>query len=167
VLYLRQLLRAPDEPPQEVIDEPPPLRFDPADSGELEVDAAAERELFRMVNDERRRRELSPLAWDDRLASVGRAHSRDMYLRGEFAHRGADGRSPGDRLRDAGIVYSRSAENIALAPAVTIAHDGLMRSPGHRRNILDPQLRNLGIGIVSGPDGLMVSQEFCGGCPGR
>ncbi|MGH2722992.1 MAG: CAP domain-containing protein [Actinomycetota bacterium] len=37
-----------------------------------------------------------------------------------------------------------------------------MESPGHRENILRPEFRRVGIGVVSGPLGLMVVQVFTG-----
>jgi uncharacterized protein YkwD len=67
-------------------------------------------------------------------------------------------------VRRARITYVVTGENLALAPGVAMAHDGLMKSPGHRRNILDPEYSTLGIGIYTGPRGLIAVQEFCGGC---
>ena len=57
---------------------------------------------------------------------------------------------PFDRMRDAGIVFGTAGENLALAPTLDIAHDGLMNSPGHRANILGTQFRKVGIGVLDG-----------------
>jgi uncharacterized protein YkwD len=66
-----------------------------------------------------------------------------------------------DRMQQARIGYLSAGENLALAPSLYLAHSGLMRSPGHRANILRPQFGRLGIGILdTGQHGLMVTQNF-------
>ncbi|HVE93144.1 MAG TPA: CvpA family protein [Actinomycetota bacterium] len=166
ILYLRQSLRSlrsnPDEKPE--VDEPPALRFPAVPEPQIRLDAAAEKELLKLVNEERTSRKLKPVKWDQRLADVARSHSRDMYTKGYFAHASLEGIRPSERLQKAKIGFVVSGENLALAPTVPLAHRGLMNSPGHKRNILDPDFSALGIGIFNGPKGLIASQEFCGGC---
>lgn len=147
------------------------FRFPAADAEELRIDPAAESRVLDLLNEARTEAGLEPLVADDPLADVGRAHARDMYLRGYFAHEtpqcavGPDvpGCSdPFDRIRAAAISYAVAGENLALAPTSETAHRGLMDSPGHRANILNPDFRRVGIGVVTGPLGLMVTQEFAG-----
>ncbi|MCC6312624.1 MAG: CvpA family protein [Thermomicrobiales bacterium] len=127
----------------------------------LAVDPDAERALFDLVNAERARAGLRSVAVDDELTSVARAHSEEMFRLGYFDHRSPISGDPADRLTAAGISYFISGENLALAPSAAKAHDGLMASPGHRANILNPSYTRLGIGIVrSDRLGLMISQEF-------
>jgi len=84
-----------------------------------------------------------------------------MFARGYFAHDTPEGRSPFDRMKEARVQFLTAGENLALAPTLSIAHQGLMNSPGHRANILRPQFGRVGIGIMDGGmRGLMVSQEF-------
>jgi uncharacterized protein YkwD len=72
-----------------------------------------------------------------------------------------DGKDPAARLTDAGITYTAIGENIAYAPDVTTAHQGLMDSPEHKKNILDPAFHRIGIGIISTDSfGSMYTQEF-------
>lgn len=114
-----------------------------------------------LVNEERRKAGLKPVAADPELQTVARAHSRDMFARGYFAHVSPDGNDPFDRMRGAGVKFRTAGENLALAQTLEQAHEGLMKSPGHRANILQPQFGRLGIGILDGGIyGLMVSQEF-------
>ena len=55
----------------------------------------------------------------------------------------------------------RLANEQALAPTVVIAHEGLMNSPGHRANILNPRFRRVGIGVADGGmHGKMFTQNF-------
>ncbi|HEY9856881.1 MAG TPA: CAP domain-containing protein [Stenomitos sp.] len=115
--------------------------------------AKLEQDMLALVNRERRSRGLVALRWDDRLAAMGRAHSRDILARNYFAHEDPEGRSAADRAAQAGVSYTILGENLAFAPNLRIAHQGLMKSPGHRANILRPQFRRLGIGIVKVPAG--------------
>ncbi len=120
-----------------------------------------ETQMLQLVNEERTKRGLSPLKPDPELTEVARAHSRDMFARGYFAHFTPEGKSPFDRMNEAHVQYATAGENLALAHSLSIAHNGLMNSPGHRANILSPSFGHVGIGILDGGFyGLMVSQEF-------
>jgi uncharacterized protein YkwD len=120
-----------------------------------------EAKMLQLVNEERTKRGLQPLQADPELTEVARAHSRDMFARGYFAHITPEGKSPFDRMNEAHVQYQTAGENLALAHSLSIAHNGLMNSPGHRANILNPSYGRLGIGILDGGFyGLMVSQEF-------
>ena len=120
-----------------------------------------EAQLLDLVNQERVAAGLNPVVADPELTEVARRHSQDMFARGYFAHLSPDGQDPFDRISAAGISFLTAGENLALAPTVSIAHRGLMNSPGHRANILNPEFGRLGIGIVrGGMRGLMVTQLF-------
>lgn len=120
-----------------------------------------EARMLDLVNQERAKAGLRPLAPDPELTPVARRHSADMFARGYFAHDTPEGRDPFDRIRESNVSFVAAGENLALAPTVMVAHNGLMNSPGHRRNILDPQFGRLGIGIMDGGmRGLMVTQNF-------
>lgn len=118
-------------------------------------------QMLEMVNKERAKEGLKALKADPEMTQVARAHSRDMFARGYFAHANPDGKSPFDRMRAAGVVFTAAGENLALAQTLEIAHNNLMNSPGHRANIMNPAFGRLGIGILDGGFyGLMISQEF-------
>ncbi|TWO71685.1 hypothetical protein FN976_08720 [Caenimonas sedimenti] len=120
-----------------------------------------EARMLAMVNAERERAGLKPVQADPELAEVARAHSRDMFARGYFSHVTPEKKSLGDRIRQRNVRYLVAGENLAMAQTLNIAHDGLMKSPGHRANILRPQFGRLGIGVLDGGrDGLMVTQNF-------
>jgi len=120
-----------------------------------------EAKMLELVNAERRAAGLRPVQPDPVMSELARGHSRDMLARGYFAHVSPEGKDLGDRLQQARIGYLAAGENLALAPSLQLAHTGLMRSPGHRANILRPQFGRLGIGILdSGGHGLMVTQAF-------
>jgi uncharacterized protein YkwD len=117
--------------------------------------------MLALVNGERTSRGLAPLVMDAALQALARAHGVDMFQQGYFSHTGRDGRSPFDRMHDAHITYTAAGENLALAPSTEFAEQGLMNSPGHRANILNPRFRRAGIGVLDGGVyGMMFVQEF-------
>lgn len=127
----------------------------------LATDVSAEQTMFAYVNTQRTQRGLLALQRDPTLTAVARAHSTDMFQRSYFSHDNPDGRTPFDRMHAAGITYTSAGENIAYAPDVAIADTGLMNSPEHRANILNPQFTRIGVGVISG--GLfeaMYTQDF-------
>jgi uncharacterized protein YkwD len=120
-----------------------------------------EAEMIRLVNEERTKRGLKALQFDPALVPVARAHSQDMFARGYFSHYTPEGKDPFERMKTAGIKYYTAGENLALGQTLSICHEGLMNSPGHRANILNPSYGRIGIGILDGGTyGLMISQEF-------
>ena len=120
-----------------------------------------ESQMLELVNKERMSRGLKPLAADPELTEVARRHSADMFERGYFSHYTPEGVDPFQRMKAADVKFRTAGENLALAPTLQIAHTGLMNSPGHRANILNPNFGRVGIGIMNGGRrGLMVSQEF-------
>ena len=120
-----------------------------------------EKQMLDLVNRERQAAGLQPLAPDPELTEVARGHSADMFKRGYFAHDTPEGLTPFDRMRAGGVRFLTAGENLALAPTISVAHTGLMNSPGHRANILRREFGRVGIGVMDGGmRGLMVSQEF-------
>jgi uncharacterized protein YkwD len=120
-----------------------------------------ETDMLKLVNQERLAHGLAPLAADTALTRVARLHAADMFRRGYFSHYTPEGQSPYDRLRKYNIGFLSAGENLALAPTLTIAHTGLMNSPGHRANILHKKFGRVGIGVLEGGfHRLMITQNF-------
>jgi uncharacterized protein YkwD len=125
------------------------------------IDPLAETRMLELVNRERAQRGVRPLQADETLRQVAREHSREMFQRGYFAHVDPDGSTPFDRMREGGARFRAAGENLALAPTVEVAHNGLMNSPGHRANILNPAFGRVGIGVEDGGlHGKMFTQNF-------
>ena len=120
-----------------------------------------EAKMLELINNERVKEGLKALKMDREETIVARAHSKDMFARGYFAHVNPDGKDPFDRMKEAKIKFMAAGENLALAQTLQIAHTNLMNSPGHRANIMNPAFGRVGIGIQDGGFyGLMISQEF-------
>jgi uncharacterized protein YkwD len=126
-----------------------------------EVREDLEARMLILVNEERQKAGVKPLKFDPQMLAVARDHSKDMFARGYFAHETPEGLSPFDRMKRANIRFWAAGENLALGQTLNICHRGLMNSPGHRKNILNPLFGRVGIGILDGGIyGLMISQEF-------
>jgi len=108
--------------------------------------------LVRVIEDanaQRRAFGLQPLAAGQQAERAALRAATDMALHGTFSHTGTDGSSAAERLRDAGC--SRAlAENIAKGKALNTGNiiQTWMESPGHRENILRPNLLWMGIAKV-------------------
>ncbi|HWV85069.1 MAG TPA: CAP domain-containing protein [Capillimicrobium sp.] len=117
--------------------------------------AAARAATLCLINRERRAHGLAPLKADRRLTRAATRYSRQMVRHGFFDHVGPGGSTMYQRVEAAGYTRWRTlGENIAwgagplASPARIVA--SWMRSPGHRRTILDARLREVGVGIARG-----------------
>jgi uncharacterized protein YkwD/uncharacterized membrane protein required for colicin V production len=145
--------QAPASPGSRQLQFPPNLR--------TEVEPATELQMLELVNRERAAAGLGALSMDDRLREAARAHSLEMFRLSYFAHESPIAGSPFDRMQRAGARFTSAGENLAYAPSVEAAHRGLMNSPEHRKNILGPAYRRVGIGVVRGAGwGRMFTQNF-------
>jgi uncharacterized protein YkwD len=115
-----------------------------------------------LTNAERTRRGLVALAVEPRLTAAAQAHSDDMARRHFFAHESPEGQSVADRARARGYVYRIVAENIAAGQRTAEeVVTGWMNSPGHRANILNCSLAQIGIGYATGGSyGFYWVQDF-------
>jgi uncharacterized protein YkwD len=105
-----------------------------------------------LANEERAARALRPLQWHPGLHFPAMAYAERMVREGFFAHESPEGGTVADRLAAYRESGADVAENLAwgereLATArATVA--GWMASEGHRANLLDPAMREVGIGVV-------------------
>ncbi len=119
-----------------------------------------ERALFDAANSERAQRSLPALHWDESLAAAARKHANRMAFYNVIEHQLSGEPDLKERLTEAGARFSMIAENIAVAPNSQTIHSGWMHSPGHRKNILNPDLTAVGIAAVRGSGGLFAVQDF-------
>lgn len=125
------------------------------------IDAPAENEMLLLVNYERTSRGLAALGMDTSIRNVARGYSIYMLKNGYFSHVAPDGSAPLQRMLRGRVRFDIVGENLAYAPTVQMAHSGLMKSPGHRANILNPEFRRIGIGVAhAGKYRTMFTQNF-------
>jgi uncharacterized protein YkwD len=127
-----------NEPPAE-----PPATTQPPPP----ADASAQDQVVSLTNAERQQAGCGPLSIDGNITAAAQAHASDMAARRYFEHTNLEGVTFDQRMRNAG--YSQpGAENIARgATTAKVVVDMWMNSPGHRANILNCELRTIGVGL--------------------
>lgn len=108
------------------------------------------------------------LEMDAVIQEAARAHSLDMGMQAYFEHDSLDGRTFDDRMRAVGFMgASPWGENIAAGQSTAAeVVEGWMNSPGHCRNIMNPEYRTIGIGfafVEGSPFGEYWTQDFAAG----
>ena len=124
------------------------------------VDEDLEMTVLNLLNEERVAAKLVPLMPHATIQSAARVHAREMLAWGYLSHLSRDGRTPRDRVWGLGVRVRIIGENLAYAADVRSAHDALMASESHRENILFPEYRLVGIGVVDGGDAVIVVEDF-------
>ena len=152
-----------------------------------------EQTIYYLVNEYRMSQGLRGLQWDDDLVILSKMHSVDMATHSYSEHIDSSGNTPTGRARNAGY-YCRNSRSIGVAENIHVLFghtartdlgwgrteftwmeqddlavrfvDDWIRSPGHRRNLLDQRYRLTGIGIDFGsywntPNAVFVTQKFC------
>lgn len=117
------------------------------------------------LNRDRKDFGLLPLRMQFDLRDVAREHSKDMARKDYFDHVNFKGDTPADRLSIARVTDATTGENLAkiggYPEPVKEAEEGLMKSPGHRANILNKNFNCVGIGVVKSKDGVFYfTQNF-------
>jgi uncharacterized protein YkwD len=110
--------------------------------------SAMTKQVIALTNFHRQQAGLSPLQANPVLAAVAQSHTENMIVKDFYAHQDPSGLRASDRIRQAGYSYQSAAENIGVgfstAEGVVQAW---MNSPGHRANILNPILQEIGVGF--------------------
>lgn len=120
-----------------------------AEPDEPATPALARARILERVNALRATQGEVALAPDRDLEKVAQAYADQMAREHFFAHVDPAGNTLAARLRGGGVLYQRAGENLGLAPGPLAAAAGIERSPGHRKNLLDPSFTRLGVGIAT------------------
>jgi uncharacterized protein YkwD len=117
-----------------------------------------ERRAFDLVNRERQRRGLGPLAWDGSLVRLARFHSQNMAQGGYLSHVDREGRDLRARARALGLHgWTTIGENVAYNQGyddpTAFAVERWMVSEKHRENAMSGEYTHAGVGIARGADG--------------
>jgi uncharacterized protein YkwD len=132
---------------------PPPENNDVQNSAACEV-TEQQQLMLKLVNEARGEarycgdnsyKAAAPLTWDCQLREAAIAHTLDMTTHNFFSHAGSDGLRAGDRVTAAGYNWRFYGEN--LAAGFVFAKDaltGLLDSPGHCKNIMNPNVTEFG-----------------------
>lgn len=121
--------------------------------------ALAKARLLARINALRLRLGLSPVEPDAPLDAVAQAWAARLASEGFFSHVAPDGSDLKGRLGAASYPFASAGENLGASSGPLAAHFGIEHSPGHRKNLIEPGHRKLGIGLSKRPDGLTVLVE--------
>lgn len=125
-----------------------------------QVAPGAAEQLLALANQSRAQQGAPPLKWDGALAEAARQHCLRMAAEGPIAHRYGGEPDLSDRAGQAGAHFSLIEENVALAATAAEIHDAWMHSPGHRANLLNPQVDHVGIAVVAARGELYAVADY-------
>ncbi len=136
-----------------------------------------EKRVHELINQERSNYGLKSISWDEKLASIAKAHSQDMVNRDYYSHDSPEGISFSDRYSKAGYncqiqistnKFSLGGENINYLEGyyydekiASAAVNSWMNSEGHKQNILTKYFKNEGIGVAISGNEVYITQNFC------
>jgi uncharacterized protein YkwD len=116
--------------------------------------SADEQTLLKLLNAARAKEKLPALKVSPLLTKIARAHSANMAKQGKMAHV-LDGKGPAERAKDAGYDYRKIGENVAFSDdgdegptPLSEIQEMWMKSKAHRKNILEPKYREVGLAVV-------------------
>ncbi len=138
---------------------PPPASYQTEPSANLAT-TAPERRLVALIDRERIAAGVPPLGIDPRAEAAARAYATVMAHDHSIVHL-LRGTTPIGRLRDAGLVPSRSAETTMHAESLGHAAELLLDDTSYRANAIDPRPTRIGLALA--PDqtgGLFVAIEY-------
>jgi len=124
---------------------------------------ASETSLLTVINATRASHGLAPLRIDHRLQRTARSHSADMLRRQYFAHGAFTA-----RVRSSGAAGPVFGEDLAWGPmSASWVVTAWLNSPEHRRILLRPGFRRIGVGAYQGTfaghsGALVVTADFAG-----
>ncbi len=138
-------------------------------------------DMWELVNMERRKFSLPPFLWNAKLGTVAYYHCHEMMKLGQLFHQHpSTGKNVNHRLDEAGIEWFGCGENCAFGnKSVSVKglekfdgrllylHFELLNSPQHRKNLLHPDFKEIGIAIIpdsmnamGGENSIIITQVF-------
>ncbi len=127
---------------------------------QMPVQSVAEQYLVAAANADRATRGLGPVHRDAHLEAAARQHAYEMVRHGEISHQFSGEADLAARAGEAGAHFSMISENVAEAPNAAQIHNLWMNSPGHRRNLLDPNVDAVGISVIRDQGEYYAVEDF-------
>jgi len=106
-------------------------------------------EIVVLANQARATQGAKPLQWDTALGEAARQHCLRMAAEGPISHRYGGEPDLSERASQAGAHFSLIEENVAVGPTPAGIHELWMHSPGHRTNLLNPDVDRVGVAVVA------------------
>jgi uncharacterized protein YkwD len=117
------------------------------DGGGANIPSAAQM-VYELANQARMHAGVGRLHWDPALANAALYHCQRMVAEGPISHRYAGEPDLAARAGRAGAHFSVIEENVAIGPSAQGVHEEWMNSPGHRSNLLSPDVDRVGVAVV-------------------
>ncbi|MFO0850631.1 MAG: CAP domain-containing protein [Gemmataceae bacterium] len=96
---------------------------------------------------------IARLVSDPALTRLAREHAATMARLNQLGH-DLDGRTFAERIAASKLRLTKAAENVAQGPqSPRQAVESWLMSPGHRANLLDPDLTHVGVATAAAADG--------------
>lgn len=127
-----------------------PLVQPRAEAPTVELSPTEEAMLAR-VNEVRASYGLEPLELDPRLTMAARVHVADMQANNNRSHTGRDGSTYKLRIERTGYLAAESNEAIGWGYKLDRMVTWWLNSPVHRRILLSPSLKQVGVGYAGDP----------------
>lgn len=116
---------------------------------------AFERDMFNLHNEARSDEGVRTLNVDADAVAIARFRAQEMLDDDQLTHYPGSGNTAAKLLSESDATYTTYAENIAYnsgygsASTVEVAMNGLLGSPGHYQNIMNPRYSRVGVGVAS------------------
>lgn len=111
------------------------------------------KEVLKLVNAERTKAGLSPLKLDKSVEKAANIRAKEIVS--SFSHTRPNGTSFSTALKESGVKFKGSGENIAWGQKTPKqVMDGWMNSKGHRANILNKNFTKIGVGLYQNAKGV-------------
>ncbi len=127
------------------------------DSGNMHAEAGR---IFALANEVRAQEGVGRLDWDPALADAALQHCLRMAAEGPISHQYNGEPDVSTRTAQAGAHYSVIEENVAMGPSADSIHEQWMHSPGHRANLLSPDVDRVGIAVVAARGELYAVADY-------
>ena len=117
-------------------------------------------QIFVLANQARTQAGVGRLQWDPALSAAALQHCLRMAAEGPIAHRYGGEADLGGRAEQAGAHFSVIEETVAMAPSAGAIHEAWMHSPGHRSNLLSPDVDHVGVAVVAARGELYAVADY-------
>jgi len=107
--------------------------------------------MVSLVNTERTDSGVAELSVNQELVTAAARKGSDMLEKQYFAHDTPDGKKPWQWINRTEYDYVYAGENLAMDfTSAEVVQAAFMKSPSHRRNILNPKYKEMGVAVLSG-----------------
>jgi hypothetical protein len=121
--------------------------------------------VLKLINQERTKKGLNELEENSQLMKVAQDKLNDMIENHYFAHTSPQGVTPWSWYEKDGYDYQYAGENLAINfLSAENQNEAWMKSPEHKKNILNPHYLQtgiaVGVGEVDGQNSIITVEEF-------